>query len=61
MSSSWSQFESPIALAGQSKRLASVPEQRTLSSHMGELGGPNGYKPLARIDPPAAAEEREQN
>ena len=46
-------------MAGQSKRLASVPVQRTLSSHMGELSEPNEYEPLGRIVPPAAAKERE--
>ena len=46
-------------MAGQSKRLASIPVQRILSSHMGELAEPNGYEPLTRIIPPAAAKERE--
>ena len=57
MSSSWSQLWSPTALAGQSKRLLSVPVQRTLSSHMGELVAPIGYAPLGRIVPPAAPRE----
>ena len=57
MSSSWSQLWSPITLAGQSKRLLSVPEQQTSSSHMGELAAPNGYMPLGRIVPPAAPRE----